>query len=218
VETAVDVLGELDRAGAVVLDRHFVLKSGKHSAGYINLDLLFPDALLTSRICALMVDPFRGQFDTVAAPAVGGVALAVLGATAAAHADPAIRAVWADKKGDGFEFERAGFVRHLTGKRVLVLEDFPTTGESVGKVCRLIEAHGGAIIGVSIVCNRGGLSAEALGVPRLEALSEVTLSAVDAAECGLCAARAPIVENVGHGAAYKFNNPGYPGGYVSLAV
>jgi orotate phosphoribosyltransferase len=33
-----DILQELDKAGAVYLDRHFIYTSGKHGSGYINLD------------------------------------------------------------------------------------------------------------------------------------------------------------------------------------
>jgi orotate phosphoribosyltransferase len=214
MQATLDVLGELDRAGAILLDQHFVYTSGKHGPGYYNMDLLYPDTALTSRIGALLVDPFRGRFDTIAGPAVGGIALAVLAGAAAATTHPAVRAVWADKTGSGFIFERAGFVDHLAHRRVLVVEDLLTTGGSVAKVCRLIEGHGGRVIGVSVICNLGGIAPEAIGVPRLSALSSARFTAVDPAECALCAAHRPIVEDIGHGAEYKLQNPGYAGGYV----
>src|SRR5665213_1314011 len=71
-----DVLALLDRVGAVSLDRHFVYKSGKHGTGYINMDPLFPDVNAVSGLCRRLSEPFAGQFDTVASPAVGGVVLA----------------------------------------------------------------------------------------------------------------------------------------------
>jgi len=214
MQASLDPLRELNRAGALLLDQHFVYKSGQHGPGYINMDMLYPDAALTLRIGALLVDPFRGSFDTIAGPAVGGIALAVLAGAAAATTHPAVRAVWADKTGSDFIFERAGFVDHLARKRVLVVEDLLTTGGSVAKVCRLVEGHGGQVIGVSVVCNRGGVTAEDIGVRQLAALSKVSFAAVDPAECELCAAHRPIVEDIGHGAEYKLQNPAYMGGYV----
>jgi orotate phosphoribosyltransferase len=188
-EATLDILAELDRVGAILLDRHFVYKSGKHGSGYINMDPLFPDVALVSAIAAELVRPFAGEFDTVASPATGGV---------------------------GFAFERAGFAHHLTGKRVLVVEDLLTTGGSVIGVCREVERHGGTLVGVSAICNRGGVTAAQLGVPRLEALATVSFEAVAAQECPLCAARVPIVEDIGHGAEYKAQHPDHPGGYVTL--
>jgi orotate phosphoribosyltransferase len=212
-EATLDVLAELDRVGAILLDRHFVYKSGKHGSGYINMDPLFPDVALVSAICAELVRPFAGEFDTVASPATGGVVLAF---AAASQAGSDVAAVWADKSEQGFAFERAGFAQHLTGKRVLVVEDLLTTGGSVIGVCREVERHGGTLVGVSAICNRGGVTAARLGVPRLEALATVSFEAVAAQECPLCAARVPIVEDIGHGAEYKAQHPDHPGGYVTL--
>ena len=212
-EATLDILAELDRVGAILLDRHFVYKSGKHGSGYINMDPLFPDVALVSAIAAELVRPFAGEFDTVASPATGGVVLAF---AAASRAGSDVAAVWADKREHGFAFERAGFAQHLTGKRVLMVEDLLTTGGSVIGVCREVERHGGTLVGVSAICNRGGVTAAQLGVPRLEALATVSFEAVAAQECPLCAARVPIVEDIGHGAEYKAQHPDHPGGYVTL--
>ncbi len=209
-----DILNELDRVGAVLLDRHFVYKSKKHGSGYINMDPLFPDVRLVSKMCAKLIHPYEDEFDTVASPATGGVVLAFASALEKPGWRPA--AVWADKVGDEFAFERAGFVDHLTGKRVLVVEDLLTTGGSVMKVCREAEKHGAEIIGVSVICNRGGVTAEQLGAPRLEALASVSFAAVDPGECQLCKRGVPIVEDIGHGAAHKAEHLDYKGGYIKL--
>ncbi len=216
MQANIDVLHELNKAGAVLLDRHFVYKSKRHGSGYINMDPLFPDAILTMQICAMLANPFDRTFDTVAAPAVGGVALAVLTAAAASRGRARVYAVWADKDGDNFAFERAGFVDHLRAKRVMVVEDLLTTGGSVAKVCREAEKHGAKLVGVSVICNRGGVTAEQLRVPILEALTSVNFPAVDAAECELCRNDVPIVEDIGHGAQYRARHPDYAGGYVKL--
>ena len=77
-----DVLKELDRAGAVLQDRHFVYTSGKHGSAYINMDPLFPNVGVVSQFADMLVKPFAGQVDTVIAPATGGIVLAVLAAQA----------------------------------------------------------------------------------------------------------------------------------------
>ncbi|MGH7866945.1 MAG: phosphoribosyltransferase family protein [Candidatus Dormibacteraceae bacterium] len=161
--------------------------------------------------------PFQGEFDTVTAPAVGGVVLSVLSALAAGKNGVPIAAVWAEKRGEGFVFDRMGFAEQLTGKRVLVLEDFLTTGGSVLKVCRAAAALGAKLVGVSVICNRGGVTAAQLGVPRLEALAAIDFSSVPPEECELCRDRVPIVQDIGHGDSYKAEHPDYPGGYIKLA-
>lgn len=213
-----DVLKELERAGAVLLDKHFVYKSGKHGSGYINMDPLFPDTLLMGEIAKHLRDPFiDDRVEVITGPPTGGMLLA----TFAAMYWPVSQGyrtelVWADKQGDGFAFERAGFADRLNGKKVLVIEDLLTTGGSVNKVCREAEKHDAEIIGVSAVCNRGGVTAADLGVPRLEVLSEVNFEAIDADQCPLCAEDRPIVEDIGHGTEYKSDHPDYSGGYVRL--
>lgn len=207
-----DVLEKLGEIGAVFTGKHFVYVSGKHGSGYINMDLMFPNVTLVAELCQLLVQPFAGQFDIIAAPATGGIELGVLSALAAGKPG-----VWADKDGNGgFIFERAGFVEAIKGKRVLIVEDLLTTGGSVEKVAREVENVGGSVIGISVVCNRGGVTAEGLKVPKLHALASVNFAAEDPTACSLCAASAPIVENMGHAEEYKKDHPDYAGGYITL--
>ena len=105
---------------------------------------------------------------------------------------------------------------HIKNNNVLVVEDLLTTGGSVAKVCRQIEHLGGNVIGVSAVVNRGGVTAEDLGVPKLNALAEVSFEAVDHVDCLLCKEEVPIVEDVGHGDKFRRANPDYAGGYEKL--
>lgn len=214
---------ELETAGAVLLEKHFVYKSGKHGSGYINMDPIFPNTNLMWHLGTELWRPFVGSHpEVIAGPATGGIALAYAAAFSLHHevdvgnGGPVVPVVWADKNGDNFVFERAGFIDHLRGKKVLVVEDLLTTGGSVIKVCREAEKHGAEIIGVSAICNRGGVTAEDLGVTRLETLANVSFEAIDASDCPLCEYCIPIVEDIGHGSKFKQGNPNYPGGYVTL--
>ncbi|GII24368.1 phosphoribosyltransferase family protein [Planosporangium mesophilum] len=213
-----DVLRQLAERGAISTDRHFVYASGRHGAAYINLDHALPDTTLMARLCRELAAPFQGQAEIVAAPAVGGIVLAVLTAQAlTSDGGAAIPAVWADKTGGGgLAVERAGFADLLRGRAALVVEDLITTGGSVAAVCREVERHGARVVGVSAVCNRGGATAGELRVPRLHSLAEVELAAFPADACPLCAEEIPIVADVGHGGEFQALRPDYPGGFVPL--
>ena len=208
-----DALKLLSEVGAVTLNRHFVYKSGKHGSGYINMDRLFPDNGAVSGLCFDLDRPFHGQYDTVAGPATGGIVLAYATAMVVTRRSP--WAVWADKVGDDFRFERAGFSDHLRGHPVLVVEDLLTTGGSVMKVCRAAEEHGAEIVGVSVIVNRGGVTAEQLGVPRLEQLASVDFDAFEPEDCPLCKDEVPIVLDIGHGASFQAQHPNYAGGFIA---
>ncbi len=210
-----DVMPALTDAGAVMTDRHFVYTSGRHGSNYINLDLLLPDPTLISKMCVMLAEPFVGAFDTVAAPAVGGVVLAELTALAASRPAVPIYAVWADKTPEGFAFERAAFTSYVSGRRVLLVEDLLTTGGSLAAVVAQVVRHDGLAIGGSVICNRGRVTAASLSVPRLHSLVDVNFEAYDPESCPLCAEGRPIVEDVGHGADFRRAHPTYAGGYVS---
>lgn len=212
-----NIVEELQKVGAVYTEKHFVYASGKHGSGYINLDPIFPHTVLMGEICKLLTNPFLGSFDTTAAPATGGIVSAVLSAFVSSTPEHPVCGVWADKAGDGrFEFEREGFSEHLKGKKVLVVEDLVTTGGSVEKVCREVEKCGGEVVGVSVIYNRGGVKAGDIGVPRLEALVNISFSTFESENCELCQNRVPIVEDIGHGDDYKESHSNYEGGYVKL--
>ncbi len=219
---SLDIASRLEEAGAVYTDKHFVYKSKKHGNGYINPDPLFPDIELLWQLGVELWGPFAGRFDTVATPATGGIALAYATAYTLRYevdvgsGGPATAVVWADKDGDDFVFERAGFLDQIRGKQVLVVEDLLTTGGSVAKVVHEVERNGGEVIGVSAVCNRGGVTADDLGVHQLESLMAVSFEAIPREDCPLCADQVPIVEDIGHGSDFKSENPNYEGGYIKL--
>lgn len=211
---SLDIIKELEAVGAVLLDKHFIYKSGKHGPGYINMDPLFPDMALMSRLCTELSYGYKFQkVDTVVGAATGGIPLAVLTAKTMIGL-PA--AVWADKRGDSFVFERAGFTEHLTGKTVVIVEDLLNTGDTTKKIIALVREHGGNILGVSVICNRGRETAQSLDVPELHQLSAVDFIVYDANGCPLCEQEVPIVEDIGHGAEYKEQHPGYSGSFIKL--
>lgn len=108
-------------------------------------------------------------------------------------------------KGDSLAIKRnlftikRGQAKHIAGKtKVLVVEDILNTGGSAALTVKAVREAGGEVVAVGALVNRGGVTAEGLGVPYLVSLLNVTMSAWDETECPLCP-DTPINTEVGHG-------------------
>lgn len=98
-----------------------------------------------------------------------------------------------------FVFKR-GYDKLVAGKNVLVVEDVLTTGNSVRKVIEATRDLGGNVVGLGVLCNRGGITPQDVGdVPKLFALVNVKLDAWNEKECLLCAQNVPINTDVDKG-------------------
>jgi orotate phosphoribosyltransferase len=218
------VLEDLQNEGAVYENGHYVYKSGKHGDKYVDLDVIFPNFRLVRQIGRQLAEPYVFGFDysrrveVIVVPAVGGIAIAYMMAAHFEDIGQSVDVVWADKAGNGFAFERAGFAKRLKGRHILVGEDILNTGGSVESVCRQAEAEGGIIVGASVVVSRGNASAESLSIPQLNALETVQFDAFAVDACPFCAEAKPIVADIGHGAKFKAENPDYIGDFVFRAT
>ena len=95
---------------------------------------------------------------------------------------------------------KRGYNKKVAGKKVLVVEDILTTGGSAKRVVLATRALGGDIVGLGVLCNRGGITPQDVGdVPKLFALVNVKLDSWKEAECPLCAQNVPINIDVGKG-------------------
>lgn len=195
-------------AGAIITDSHFVYSSGRHSSVYINKDALYLHTSAISKLCELMVRPYDAdQIDVVVGPALGGI---VLSQWAAYHLNQRrstgeTLAAYAGKEGDGVDkrfFFSRGYGRHIAGKSILVVEDVLTTGGSVRQVIELIRQHGGNVVGLSALCNRGNVQPADVGNVPLEAVIAITLETFTAAECPFCRQQVPINTELGKGRAF----------------
>lgn len=220
-----EVSAILERNGAV-LTGHFVGTSWKHLDTYINKDALYPHTTETSLLCRMIANHFaKDGVEAVIAPAVGGVILSqwtayhltgilareVLGLYAEKHLAsflhpdsvgvPGATKLAYEETGR-FVIKR-GYDKLVRDKRVLITEDLLTTGGSVRKVVSAVRESGGEVVGVGVLCNRGGITPADLGdVPKLIALLNVTMNSWTAEECarsGPCSKSVPVNTNVGHG-------------------
>lgn len=190
-----------------VLKGHFVLTSGRHTPEYINKDALYPHTRETSSLCrqiALFVDPHTQM---VAAPAIGGV---ILSQWVAHHLSillgTVVLAVYAEPGPAGTLIFRRGYDLLIPGRKVLVVEDVLVTGGSAKKVVDAVRALKGEVIGVGVLCNRGGVTKEQLGnVPWFDALTTIPMTSWDVPngeECPLCKDDVPVNTNVGKGSEF----------------
>ncbi|MBI2343801.1 MAG: phosphoribosyltransferase [Deltaproteobacteria bacterium] len=92
-----------------------------------------------------------------------------------------------------------GYDRLIASRRVLVVEDVLTTGGSVRQVVDAVRRVGGIPVGVSALCNRGGVTIESLAVPTLHALLSLILESWPAQDCPLCRRGIPINTSLGKG-------------------
>lgn len=176
----------------VFLEGHFLLTGGQHSDQYVEKNLALADPYNHSyRLGEMLAECFReAEVQTIVAPAAGAIAL---GQWVAYHlarlTERKVESVFAEREraSEGQEFGlRRVFKNKVKGKKVLVVEDILTTGGSAKSVSCMVQAEGGEVIGVGAIVNRGKVTADDLGVPRLESLVEVDMRSWDKNECPLC--------------------------------
>lgn len=157
-------------SSGALLDGHFLLSSGRHSARYIEKFRLLEQPQVTSRLCGELARRFADEnIECVIGPVTGGIILAFETAR-----QLGCRAMYAERDASGAGFElRRGF-RLRAGERVLVVEDIVTTGGSALKVIETVRAAGGEVVGVGLLCDRSG-GAIQFGVPRVEALLHLNI-------------------------------------------
>ena len=143
-----DQILSIFRSTEALLEGHFVLTSGRHSASYFQCakGLQHPEYLTAFSI--MIADEFEDQApDVVISPAIGGV---VLGTEVGTQLG--CRTIFAERK-EGNMVIRRGF--HIEkGEKVLVVEDVINTGGSVREVMDLVEKAGGYILGVGVLVDR----------------------------------------------------------------
>ena len=143
-----DQILSIFRSTEALLDGHFVLTSGRHSASYFQCAKVLQHPEYLTAFSIMIADEFEGQApDVVISPAIGGV---VLGTEVGTQLG--CRTIFAERK-EGKMVIRRGF--HIEkGEKVLVVEDVITTGGSVREVMDLVEEAGGNILGVGVLVDR----------------------------------------------------------------
>ena len=144
---------ELEKVGCIY-EGHFVGVSGKHLAGYCNIDPLLPHVNLVSKMIKTIVSEFqKAGVETVVSPAVGAIPFSHWGAYHLSKLTKKdVKGVWADKvkssEKKAFAFERQGFIEAVKGKKVLIVEDMINQMFSIKATIETVEKAGGKIVGI----------------------------------------------------------------------
>ncbi|MFH0951899.1 MAG: phosphoribosyltransferase [Patescibacteria group bacterium] len=161
-----------------------------------------------ARICqSIAAHAIDKGIEVVAGPAIGAVALSFLIAY--------FMNLELDGKGDlvvpvystpgvdnTMEFKR-GHDKFIPGKKLLVAEDILSSGGSAKRVVRAARKLGGHVVGVTAMCNRGGVTTDDVGHPPwLWSQVNINMPMTLADECEDCKNRIPINQSVGKGTDY----------------
>jgi len=181
-----DELLDLFRRSGALLEGHFRLSSGLHSAGYLQCALVLSHPQHAETLGRGIADRTRELRPTlVLSPALGGV---VIGHEVGRALG--VRAMFAERQ-DGELTLRRGFVLSETD-RVLVVEDVLTTGGSTRETMQVATAVGGRVVGVASIVDRSGGTAK-FDVP-FASLLNVDLPTWEPARCPMCAQGLPVTK------------------------
>ena len=177
---------DLFRRSSALLEGHFRLTSGLHSAGYLQCALVLQHprhADLLGRAIAERVRDFRPT--VVLSPALGGV---IIGQEVGRALG--VRAIFAERQ-DGTLMLRRGFIIG-EADRVLVVEDVLTTGASTRETMQVATAAGGRVVAAAAIVDRSH-GAVRFEVPFV-ALLAVDLPTYEPDRCPLCAQGLPVIK------------------------
>jgi orotate phosphoribosyltransferase len=180
-----DVIQKFRNTGAL-LEGHFILTSGLHSAVYLQCALVLQHPLVAEEFGRAIADQFRAQqISTVASPAIGGI---VIGHEVARALGA--RFIWTERQ-NGAMVLRRGFTVS-PGERILVVEDVVTTGGSTRETIAALHASGAEVIAAASIIDRSAGQAD-VGVPRL-ALATLDVPSVTPAACEACKQGKPAIK------------------------
>ena len=155
-----EILSEF-RASEALLEGHFLLSSGRHSAHYLQCARVLMDPMRASRLASALAASFprdlRQQIAKVVSPAMGGVIIGHEMGRALG-----VEAMFVERPGGTFELRRGFALKE--GDKVLMVEDVVTTGLSSREAIAAIEAAGGIVIAAASLVDRSAGTVD-LGVP-----------------------------------------------------
>jgi orotate phosphoribosyltransferase len=133
-----------------LLEGHFVLSSGLHSAKYIQCAKLLSLPNLAKDICISLAKKIKNKFksiDLILAPAMGGVIIGYeIGKLLKKET------IFCERVNSKFTLRRGFHIKR--GSKVLIIEDVITTGKSSLECVKLITKSGGKLVGFASIIDR----------------------------------------------------------------
>lgn len=160
IMTENEVLSEF-RASEALLEGHFLLSSGRHSAHYLQCARVLMNAERAARLAMALASTLprdlKQQITKVVSPAMGGIIFGHEMGRALGK-----DAIFVERPTGTFELRRGFSIDE--SDQVLLVEDVVTTGLSSREAIAAVEAAGGKVIAAAALVDRSAGSAD-LGVP-----------------------------------------------------
>lgn len=177
---------ELFIKSGAILEGHFLLTSGKHSAMYLEKFQVLQHPDYTAQMGQTLAELFAADnVQLVVGPATGGILLAH-----EVGKNLGTRAIFTERENGKMVMKRGFSIK--PGERVLIVEDIVTTGGSVQEVIDIVKAQGGEIVGIGMLVDRSGGKVD-FGVPK-KALLTLEVAAFLPDECPLCKDGVPLTK------------------------
>ncbi len=182
-----------------LLDGHFLLKSGRHSARYLEKFAVLQHPSLAVEIGVRLARALVAhEPNVVVGPTTGGVLLAFeVARQLEGMLGRGVRGIFAEPAARGRRELRRGFAVSRDDRLVLV-DDILTTGVSLRETIDAVHAAGGRPLAAAVIADRSTERID-LGIP-LTALGRLTIASYSPADCPLCAAGV-VLTRPGSGAA-----------------
>ena len=179
------VIETFKRAGAL-LQGHFILSSGMHSAVYLQCAIALQSPEVAAEFGRAIADNFRNdRIETVASPAIGGL---IIGYEVARHLGA--RFIWTERQQGQMTLRRGFTVRK--SERLLVVEDVITTGGSTRETIEALVAAGAQVVAAASIIDRSAGLAD-VSVPRF-CLTTLDVPIVAAQDCEACKCGIPATK------------------------
>ncbi len=169
-----------------LMEGHFILTSGLHSAQYIEKFRLLEQPKYTELLCKEIADSFRSEkISVVVGPMTGGIILAYEVAR-----QLGTKAIFTERIDGNMTFKR-GF-KIATEDRVLIVEDIITTGGSILEVIEEVRKFNPTIIGLGYLIDRSNGKVE-FPIPAKPLLT-LNIETYKPVDCPLCKVRKDAIK------------------------
>jgi len=173
-----EILAMYEDAGAL-LNGHFVLSSGRHSARYLQSALVLMNINHATELAKTLIAKVDPQaIDMVVAPAIGGL---VIGQEVARLLNKPF--IFTERKEGEMQMRRGFTISDAT--RLLVVEDVITTGGSVRECIEVVREHGGNPVEILAVVDRAPDAEGRFDIPFATAIS-LSVETYDPTDCPMC--------------------------------
>ncbi len=215
-----DALRLLDEAG-VIRQGHFIGQMGGHLSTYLDKDQASAKPRVLRQLASGLAFFIKYRLGNLSDVVVVGAPMGALGLAIMVAEELDCEYCFLDKP----EFDhprkvqakRALTRKMLNGRRIVLVEDILTTGDTAKDGVIEITTEGGTVLTVACLANRGQVTSEAIGAPMIIALVDKTLPNFSEGECrahGMCAAGVPINLSPGHGSDLRAKGYESPGGWI----